>query len=1213
MGSYSDTLCTFVVPELLTGVQVVLGKRWQRLNRVIIDCEKQEVKIRPPGGRVTRIYPAGSVRGTSQNPVEDRAALEEMSLKQARKALRGGAAYFLMTVRLADTPEQSSLIADEGNNHTVTLNTMQAGSMGVTENGSTKNQPKEKESEGKPPGPPTHLITRELARKNGLLYPPELEEFLARYKSNVLLGNLPSDPKAYRGLDGNQHVIQLQEGAKPPRHRARRMSPAELRLCEEYVKELLQKGFIAPSKSPYSAPIMFIPKPAGGHRVVCDWRALNALTIKNKYPLPRIDDTLDKLGSAKIFSSLDLNSGYYQIRISEEDAHKTAFTTPMGLYEFKVLGQGLANAPATFQAVMNHIFAPCLNKFVVVYLDDILVFSDTPEQHMHHLQIVMDILKENKFYAKPEKCQFGLKEIKFLGHIVGNGGVKPDPAKVQAVQEWPVPKTAQEVRQFLGLANYFRRFIKDYAGIADPLIQLTSKASDVARQWSERHDHAFTSIKQALSSAPLLVHPDFSKPFELVSDASLIGTGAVLLQEGHPIAYTSKRFSKAEKNYTTTEQEMLGIVRALQEWRCYFTGDDGDLRLVTDHNPLTYFQSKATLSRRLERWVDFMSAFNYTWEYRKGVHNVADPISRSPALMVYALTPHAVEVLQRRPTGGPQQRHDLLKRIKEAYGGDPSFDPDKYELREGVYMLKERIVIPNAPALRQSIIAEVHDNPFYGHKGVQRTLEHLQRSFTWPRMRADVAEYVRQCQSCQQHKVPRVKPGGLLQPVEIPDGPWECVSLDFITCLPKTPRGNDALIVFVDKFSKMTHLVPCNLNIDARQCAEAYRDHVFKYHGLAKKFLTDRDSRFTGNFTEALTTALHSRQALSTSFHPQTDGQTEIMNQIVEDTIRHYVSPTQEDWDTWLTPVEFAINNSYQKSINTTPFRLNAGRDPHTPLTVDLPSKGPAAHNWLAEQAHWVQRAKHCIKAAQDRQQTYANQKRRPVEYKLNQWVWLSTRNLKLQVGGTKKFLPKYIGPFQITQLVGTGTEAAPRAPSAVKLDLPPTCKVHPVFHVSLLKEFVPRPGQVPQRPAIRVDADGVPVFEAEAIVQEKVKTSRGRTVRSFLVRWKGYSALDDTWEEEADILSPTLIREWRKKHPGPAPSGRAIVADVAPVTALRPRTRQETKRLAALQSHESLTLLGTQFNSWTHCKYKDLYHLALVHPTLAALMFWEREQGLPS
>ena len=347
--------------------------------------------------------------------------------------------------------------------------------------------------------------------------------------------------------------------------------------------------------------------------------------------------------------------------------------------------------------------------------------------------------------------------------------------------------------------------------------------------------------------------------------------------------------------------------------------------------------------------------------------------------------------------------------------------------------------------------------------------------------------------------------------------------MDFITCLPTMPRSNDALLVFVDKLTKMTHLVPCNLKINAQQAAEAFRDYVWKSHSLPKKIISDRDGRFTGNFMDALATALGVRQALSTSFHPQTDGQTEIMNQIVEDTLRHYVSPTQEDWDEWIAAVEFAINNSYQETVRSTPFRLNYGQDPLTPPTVELPLRGPAARKWLEQNTQMIERARYFGKCAQDRQKAYADDRRRPVDYQLNQWIMLSSKNLKFKLGGSKKLLPKFIGPFKIIQLIGNG-ENPERSASAVKLQLPRTCKIHPVFHVSLLKPYVSRDGTEPRTPELSVDADGVPVFEVDRIVDEKEMTISRQRKRCFLLRWKGYSELDDTWEVEDDILSPSLI-----------------------------------------------------------------------------------------
>eukprot|EP00798_Chlamydomonas_sp_ICE-L_P021405 gene21405-biopygen30117 len=377
------------------------------------------------------------------------------------------------------------------------------------------------------------------------LMPAHVVRYLLR-KFKKVFNALPMQTPKHRDIP---HVIKTEENAYAPYRRNRRMSPAETALCEEYVAGLLKHGFIAPSSSPYGAPIMIIAKPGGvGYRVVCDWRALNNITIKNRYPLPRIDETIDRLSGATIFSSLDLTSGYYQIRISDEDAPKTAFTTPMGQYEFKVLGMGLANAPATFHAVMNKIFAPYLHKFVVVYLDDILVYGRNPEEHAANLEKVLQVLQDEEFYAKLSKCTFNQSEIKFLGHIIGRDGVKVNPKKVATVRDWPTPRHAKHVQQFLGLTDYFRKFIQGYSSMAAPLSDLTKLKGDFGAKWTAAHSSAFEGLKTALTSAPVLMLPDFDKPFEVISDASLLGTGAVLLQDKHPIAYSSKKYIPAEKN-----------------------------------------------------------------------------------------------------------------------------------------------------------------------------------------------------------------------------------------------------------------------------------------------------------------------------------------------------------------------------------------------------------------------------------------------------------------------------------------------------------------------------------------------------------------------------------------------------------------------------------------------------------------------------------------
>jgi hypothetical protein len=364
--------------------------------------------------------------------------------------------------------------------------------------------------------------------------------------------------------------------------------------------------------------------------MVIDYRAVNNLTRKDRYPLPRIDDLLDKLQGSQYLSSFDLLSGYHQVRLHEADIPKTAFRTPFGSYEFLVLPFGLTNAPSTFQRFMNSIFHDFIREgFVVVYLDDLLIHSQSLKDHYTHLTRVLARLREQKLYAKLSKCDFLTSELCYLGHVVGRDGLKVDPAKVKAIEDWPTPTTATHVRQFLGLANYFRKFVKGYSAIAAPLTHLTGKNPWT---WGAREQDAFDCLKHALINAPTLVLPNPHKPYRVVTDASDIGVGAVLLQDDKPVAYFSKKLNSAESRYTTTEKELLGVLYALKEWRCYLLGTS--FVVVTDHKANSFLQTQSLLSPRRARWAEYLQNFDIHREWSPGVGNPADPLSRCPTLAV---------------------------------------------------------------------------------------------------------------------------------------------------------------------------------------------------------------------------------------------------------------------------------------------------------------------------------------------------------------------------------------------------------------------------------------------------------------------------------------------------------------------------------------------------------------------------------------------------
>ena len=399
--------------------------------------------------------------------------------------------------------------------------------------------------------------------------------------SDVITTDLPDDLPPFR----NTHeVCPTMQDAGTPYRPCQRLSPTEKQECHDQVTELLRTGRVQPSTSPYGAPVLFVTKKDGSLRMCVDFRGLNKITIRNKYPLPRIDDLLDTLGTAKVFSTLDLKSGYHQIRLQDSDIPKTAFNTPFGHFEYTVMPFGLTNAPPVFQNYMNDVLRPFIGEFCLVYLDDIIVFSKTEDEHKEHLTKVLEKLRENKLYVNPEKCSFFAEEVSYLGHIVSKNGLKADPKKTRVVQEWPQPKDKGDVRSLLGLTNYFRRFIKDYSKMACWLTRLTR--DDVAFSWSEKQQESFDKLKEALTSPPVLAMPDFAKPFTVECDASEFALGGILTQDGRPVAYESRVLSPAEQNYDTPDRECLAVVHCYQVWRCYLEGVESTC--VTDHHPLTY-------------------------------------------------------------------------------------------------------------------------------------------------------------------------------------------------------------------------------------------------------------------------------------------------------------------------------------------------------------------------------------------------------------------------------------------------------------------------------------------------------------------------------------------------------------------------------------------------------------------------------------------------
>ncbi|XP_057755441.1 uncharacterized protein LOC130974589 [Arachis stenosperma] len=477
--------------------------------------------------------------------------------------------------------------------------------------------------------------------------PLEIKEVLEENK-DVMPSELPKQLPPRRKVD---HKIELELGAKSLASTPYRMTPPELEELKKQLKDLLDAGFIRPSKAPYGAPVLFQKKHDGSLRLCIDYRALNKVTIKNKYPIPLIADLFDQLGRAKWFSKLDLRSGYHQVRIADGDEPKTTCVTRYGSYEWLVMPFGLTNAPATFCTLMNEIFRPYLDRFVVVYLDDIVVYSNTLEEHVEHLRTVFKILRENNLYVKKEKCSFARDEVHFLGHIIKGGTLCMDQGKVKAIKEWEPPNKISELRSFLGLANYYRRFIKGYSAKAAPLTDLLKK--NHSWEWSKECQKAFDELKAGITEGLVLALPNYSKVFEVHTDASDYAIGGVLMQEGHPIAFESHKLNDTKRRYTVQEKEMTAVVHCLRTWRHYLLGSHFIVKI--DNVATSYFQTQKKLSPKQARWQDFLAEFDFEFEYKSGKTNVvADALSRKAELAAISMA-----------------EGDIVHTIKEGLHHDP--------------------------------------------------------------------------------------------------------------------------------------------------------------------------------------------------------------------------------------------------------------------------------------------------------------------------------------------------------------------------------------------------------------------------------------------------------------------------------------------------------------------------------------------------------------
>ncbi len=1122
MHRYSEVLALHVLD--MKGLDIVLGLSWQQPRRAVIrtypfqvvfqrfgrgGCQTAECILTPDSP-----CPDPSVAATRRSL---------MNRRQVDEAVRSGKTAFLVFVR--EKPKEAP-----------------------TEPAPEPEPPPEwspeppsdlpsdvcmSEAEGEPMVPRTVLPESFDVAPRPEHKDPVVTALLGKF-SDVFPKALTSPPPK-RSVD---HEIIIDEMVAPPFRRPYRLSDVHRRELARQVEILLRQGFITPSSSPFGAPVLFVPKPDGSWRMCIDYRALNTITRKNKFPLPRIDDLFDRLHGAAYFTSIDLTQGYYQVLVREEDRPKTAFQTHLGAYEFVVMPFGLCNAPATFQRIMHDVFRPYLDKFVLVYLDDLLIFSRTREEHLEHLELVLQLLRKHKLYARLSKCSFMQTEVKYLGFRVSAAGARPDPAGVEKVQQWPTPDGIPALRRFLGVANHYRKFIPHFAQLAMPMTRLLRK--DASWNWDDACDHAFDELKRRLTAAPCLIFPDPSLPYRVTVDASGGALGAVLEQDQgrgmQPIAFASRRLADPETRYPTYEQELLAIVHALRIWEHYLLGAQHVVHLCTDHQPLQHLFSQRKLSGRLARWVEEFAQFDLKVEYVPGSQNVvADALSR-----LFAVQTGVSEL---------QPDDSFLGRFRTACQRDPAYQQWLGQAAEGLLPAHHvhqgllyrrgreeadppRLVVPDDLEIRRILIAEAHDPPASGHLGAHKTYARLRQLFWWNHMPNSVREYVTTCPACQCNKAQHELPAGLLKPLDVPEGPWLSVSLDLITGLPSTPSGFDAIAVFVCRLTKMMVAVPTTKTVDAPGMAQLFLQHVYAIHGLPVELVSDRDPRFTSDFWRALFKLLGSRLALSSPYHPQTDGQTERANRTLEEMLRAFVNTEQTDWDSLLPVVTMAYNSTPHAGSRFSPFFLVHGREPRLPLSLLSPRKPDSSVEAVSDRVNrWrkaVILARQRLVQAQRRMSRNADKRRRALSFTVGEKVLLDAKDLHLPVNRSKKLSPRYIGPLRVVQILADGAAAAVQLPEVLQR----AGRTTAVFHVSKLRPFLcsgrfPR-AAAPLPAAIYLEdpaEGGGEWYSIDRILRHRVVGKRrGRRGRKeYLVKWSGYPEYEASWRAEKDVTEAAI------------------------------------------------------------------------------------------
>lgn len=854
---------------------------------------------------------------------------------------------------------------------------------------------------------------------------------------------------------GEHHIVTTSEIpiSVPPY----RLPPGRKEILKNEINKMLEEKIIEPCSSPWAAPVVLVPKPDGSVRVCIDFRGLNAITVPDTYPMPRIDDLLHAATPTPYMTSLDLKAGYWQVKIRSEDEIKTGFITPFGIYKFKRMPFGLRNAPATFQRLIDRFRVKLEHIKILAYLDDIIIFSETYEKHLSDLHDVLQQMRECNLTVNETKCRFCCSSIKYLGHVITPEGLKSDPEKIESITKRPTPKSLKELMSFLQMCSWYRRFISNFSDLARPLTNLMKKNAHWT--WGEEQEKAYVELKQRLTATPILRQANDKLPYIVKTDASNYALGAVLVQgegpEEHPVEYASRLLTAAERNYSTTEREALAVVWALTKFRGYI--DSLPVTVVTDHQALKWLMSLKSPSGRLARWALMLQAYDLTIRYQPGKFNtVADALSRPPCdepPTVCDVSEVTVDMPKRSTKEiREEQLKDInIRRIVESledrdHNENAAYWSNKgYFINNGLlyklYLDSEeddaQLVVPDHEYA--NVLAAYHDDPLAGHYGAEKTFKKIAKRYYWSGMRKYIESYIKTCLKCQRYKPSNQKPAGLLQTTAM-NQRFEAIAFDLFGPLPQSDDGKTWVLIVEDIATRWVELFALE-TASAENCATTLINEIFLRYGVPRRMTSDNGTQFVSSVMQQVTYCLKISHNFTPLYHPQANP-VERRNRDLKTQLGMMLQESSHKvWSDLLPAIRFAMNTTNCSTTNYTPAYLTFGRELRSPRDNEIDFRQiliseniiPEITPKLKGLADSLLKAREVQECKEEKRKEIADTSRRiQPGYKLGDLVLVTLHPIsKASQGITAKFSPRRDGPYVIMKQHGPASfqVAAPATP----------------------------------------------------------------------------------------------------------------------------------------------------------------------------------------